>query len=83
MSDLFNAEEVLEIACQIERNGAGYYRQAAERVSDPAARQMLLDLAAMERDRLPNVASREGGARPREGVWLRVPGRQGENRRPT
>lgn len=48
MSQVFNAEEVLEIATQIERNGALYYRRAAQLIDDPEAREMLLELAAME-----------------------------------
>ena len=44
----FNAEEILEIACQIERNGARYYRRAAELVGDESAKLILTDLAVME-----------------------------------
>ncbi len=50
MADIFNAEETLEMACQIERNGARYYRRAAELVKTPDGSQMLLELAAMEDD---------------------------------
>jgi len=48
MGDAFNAEEILEIACQIERHGAMYYRRAAQPVDDPAAAEMLEELASME-----------------------------------
>ncbi len=44
----FNADEVLEVAEQIERNGGRFYRAAAEMIEDPKNRQMLLSLAAME-----------------------------------
>ena len=44
----FNADEIFEIAETIERNGAAFYRKAAEGVSDPKSRQVLLDLSAME-----------------------------------
>lgn len=44
----FNADEVFEMAEQIERNGARFYRAAAEKFT--ALRQVLLDLAAMEDD---------------------------------
>lgn len=44
----FNAAEVLEIAEQIERNGAFFYRKAAEVVTDPDARTLLKELAAWE-----------------------------------
>jgi rubrerythrin len=42
----FNADEVFEMAEQIERNGAKFYRAAAEKF--PAVGQILLELAAME-----------------------------------
>ena len=48
MSLVFNAEEILEIAVQIEKNGAAFYRRAAEIIEDPAAKKMLEELAAME-----------------------------------
>jgi len=50
MSTGFNAEEILEMACQIERNGAKYYRLAAEQVTDETAKEMLLEFAVMEDD---------------------------------
>lgn len=43
----FNADEIFEMAEQIERNGAGFYRTAAESADDQTT-QFLLDLAAME-----------------------------------
>ena len=47
MTVVFNADEVFEIAKQIERNGAAFYRKAAETTEgDPQA--LLLDLADME-----------------------------------
>lgn len=42
----FNADEVFEMAEQIERNGARFYRAAAEKFSEVG--QLLLELAAME-----------------------------------
>jgi len=50
MSYNFNADDVFEMAEQIERNGALFYRQAAKDVADPDATRFLLDLAAMEDD---------------------------------
>ncbi len=44
----FNADEIFEIAEQIERNGAMFYRQMAENISDVLIRNLLLDLATME-----------------------------------
>ncbi len=46
MPMLFNADEVFEMAEQIEVNGARFYRAAAKKF--PALAQMLLELAAME-----------------------------------
>ena len=48
MSVTFNADEVFEMAEQIERNGAKFYRTAADKFAQ--VRQELLDLAAMEDD---------------------------------
>jgi len=48
----FSAGEVFEMACQIERNGAAFYRSAAETVRDAARKQKLLDLATMEDEHL-------------------------------
>ncbi|MFO7714109.1 ferritin-like domain-containing protein [Desulfosarcina sp.] len=48
MSYDFNADDVFEMAEQIERNGAVFYRKAAADVSDPDGVNFLLDLAAME-----------------------------------
>ena len=42
------ADEIFEMAEQIERNGARFYRRAAQGFSDSRAGQLLLDLAAME-----------------------------------
>ncbi len=44
----FNADEIFEMAVQIERNGASFYRKAAETVDDPAGKKLLLGFAAME-----------------------------------
>jgi rubrerythrin len=44
----FNADEILEMAEQIERNGARFYRRAAEGAVDPRNLQLLLDLATTE-----------------------------------
>ena len=48
MSYEFNADEVFEIAEQIERNGAEFYRRAAENIDEPENKKFLLDLAIME-----------------------------------
>ena len=46
----FNADEVFEMAQQMERNGANFYTTAAESVKDDDAKTMLLELASMEVD---------------------------------
>lgn len=48
MPIVFNADEVFEMAEQIERNGAKFYRQAAQKAADSALKAMFNDLAAME-----------------------------------
>jgi rubrerythrin len=48
MSIRFNADEIFEIAEQIEINGGNFYRRAAEGTGDPKTRQRLLELAAEE-----------------------------------
>ncbi len=46
----FNADNILEVAQQLERNGAIFYRQAAETVSDASNKAFLSELADMEAD---------------------------------
>ena len=48
MSITFNADEVFEIAEQIERNGAKFYRRAARAFTGSDAHQLLTDLASWE-----------------------------------
>ncbi|MBL7074189.1 ferritin family protein [candidate division KSB1 bacterium] len=48
MSIFFNADEIFEMAEQIERNGARFYRRAAEGAPDAQTRAVLLELADME-----------------------------------
>ena len=50
MKTPFNAGEIFEMAIQIERNGARFYRLAADRTTDPRERQLLTELAAMEEE---------------------------------
>jgi rubrerythrin len=44
----FNADDIFEMAEQLERNGARFYRTASEAVQNQAAKDLLLRLAAME-----------------------------------
>jgi rubrerythrin len=48
MSYDFNADEVFEMAEQLERNGGKFYRSAAENADDSENRKLLLELAKME-----------------------------------
>jgi rubrerythrin len=48
MSIDFNADEVFEIAEQIERNGAEFYRMIAGEVTGERKKNLLLNLARME-----------------------------------
>lgn len=48
MSYDFNADEIFEIAQQIEKNGAKFYKLAAEIVDSPSVKKLLLDLSVME-----------------------------------
>jgi len=51
----FNADEVFEMAEQIERNGAKFYRAAAKKFGD--LKDTLLDLAAMEDEHVKTFAA--------------------------
>ncbi len=53
----FTADDVFEMAEQLERNGAKFYRTAAENVSDPLAKEILIGLAAMEDEHEKTFAS--------------------------
>ena len=46
----FNADDIFEMAEQMEQNGAAFYREAAANVKKGAFRQMLKELAEMEDD---------------------------------
>jgi rubrerythrin len=48
MSIAFNVDEIFEMAAEIERNGAKFYREAAGNANDKAVKKMFTDLAAME-----------------------------------
>ena len=48
MIEALNAFEVFEIAEQIERNGAKFYRKAAELLNEPDIHKMFLELAGWE-----------------------------------
>lgn len=49
-ADAFNIDEVFELACQIERNGARFYRKASAQCAEPSVQLLLNELADMEDD---------------------------------
>jgi rubrerythrin len=51
----FNADEIFEMAEQIERNGAKFYRAAAKKFTQVS--KVLLELAAMEDEHLKTFAA--------------------------
>jgi len=48
MSMAFNADEVFEMAEEIERNGARFYREAAAKAPNREIKEMFLGMASME-----------------------------------
>jgi len=48
MGITFNADEIFEMAEEIERNGAKFYREAAGNSSSKETKKMFLDMALME-----------------------------------
>ncbi len=48
----FNADDIFEMAQEMEREGAKFYGKAAENASCDTAREMLEELASMEDDHL-------------------------------
>ena len=48
MSYDFNADEIFEMAEQMERNGAKFYRDAAENAADSVNKELLTGLSKME-----------------------------------
>jgi len=48
MASTFNANDIFEMAKQIEINGAKFYRESANRVDEESHKQFLLGLADME-----------------------------------
>lgn len=48
MSITFNVDEIFEMAEEIERNGAKFYREASQKSQDSKVKTMFTELAAME-----------------------------------
>ncbi|UCC23622.1 MAG: ferritin family protein [Planctomycetota bacterium] len=66
MGITFNADEIFEMAEEIERNGAKFYREAAENASDEKIKRMLLDMAVMEDGHLHTFEQMRKELGPRE-----------------
>ena len=66
MSYDFNADEIFEMAEQIERNGASFYRKSAESIDDSAGKKLLLDFAAMEDEHEKTFAELRAGLSEKE-----------------
>lgn len=62
----FNADEIFEMAEEIERNGAEFYREAAKNSTDEKIKQMLLDMAVMEDGHLRTFEEMRKELGPRE-----------------
>jgi rubrerythrin len=62
----FAADEILEIAIRIERNGVNFYTRAAGIVKDPSHRRLLEDLARMEADHQAIFEAMQGELGPAE-----------------
>jgi rubrerythrin len=62
----FNADEIFDIAGQIEKNGAKFYKLAAERIENPPIKKFLLDLSAMEVEHEKTFASLRAGLSNKE-----------------
>ena len=66
MSIRYSADEVLEMALEIERKGAGFYTRAAELAVSEQARAMYLELAGMEQDHERTFAAMRSGLSAQE-----------------
>jgi rubrerythrin len=66
MGITFNADEIFEMAEDIERDAAKFYRQAAKSAVDEKTKQMLLGLADMEDKHLATFQEMRKGLSARE-----------------
>lgn len=66
MGITFNADEIFEMAENIERDGAKFYRKAAKSAPDEKTKQLLIDLAAMEDGHLKTFQEMRKNLSPHE-----------------
>lgn len=57
MAQFFSGNEIYEMAMQMERDGAAFYRHAAARADAADQKDVLLELAGMEDDHLKTFSS--------------------------
>ena len=69
MGITFNANEVFEMAEEMEKNGAKFYRKAAESCKDDDTKKILLDMAAMEDGHLKAFEEMRKGLSSQEKGW--------------
>jgi rubrerythrin len=69
MSIQFNADEIFEMAEQIERNGARFYRKAAEGFDDSGVQSTLLNMASWEDDHLRIFSEMRASLPDKERGW--------------
>ncbi len=68
----FNADDVFEMAEQMERNGVDFYSTAAKSVSDEDAKSLLLEFAEMEKNHekiFADMRKELGGAEKQKTVF--------------
>jgi len=62
----FSADEVLQMAEQIERNGSRFYRRASQGFAEPRTRELMLDLAIAEDEHEKVFAAMRADLSPQE-----------------
>ncbi|NIA14662.1 MAG: rubrerythrin [Nitrospiraceae bacterium] len=68
---MFSAREVFDIALQVERNGAAFYRQAADSAEDGAMKELFQELAEMENDHVRTfIEMKDRLLTPGEKAWF-------------
>jgi rubrerythrin len=66
MTISLSADEALQIAEQVERNGSRFYRRASQGFADSGARNLLLDLAIIEDSHENAFAAMRAALSPKE-----------------
>jgi rubrerythrin len=66
MAITFTADEIFEMALQIERDGEKFYRTAAKHTTDIAFKELLLELAKMEAEHEKTFAAMQTELSPAE-----------------